>query len=417
MNKEELFNFYNIAYNLLNSEDDRFERFFEKLYNYNKDVLYLYILFNRNNISRTQILYAKKYYELRNHIYNWHIKSIIVCNSRKVSKFLGFKINSSENILNNEKCFEFILNNIYYFNDLSIKNFIDFSKNTGLNLTSVYNLKVIGEKEFYNVLNKSNDELEELILKNAKKNMYQISFNALGSSIDRFARYELYNHDLLIENEADEIIIKDEHIVIDGKDVYTLNNEQCISTKENEGLLYGIRYEMCRCELICDIKDVTHEQVKLLKEKFKDKYQFFENVKQIYLSPFQELFVLYKDGKLYKDNKIYASGVLGIWDANDYTCYLVFENNTVEYICTHNICDIDKIYDKVIYNGYFIAFLKDKHLSIISKGIYEEINTNYHTFLDGIDDICISKNNIDIDLIKNGNKITFSVGQVVEKYE
>ena len=153
MNKEELFNFYNIAYNLLNSEDDRFERFFEKLYNYNKDVLYLYILFNRNNISRTQILYAKKYYELRNHIYNWHIKSIIVCNSRKVSKFLGFKINSSENILNN----------IYYFNDLSIKNFIDFSKNTGLNLTSVYNLKVIGEKEFYNVLNKSNDELEELL--------------------------------------------------------------------------------------------------------------------------------------------------------------------------------------------------------------------------------------------------------------
>lgn len=417
MNKEELFNFYNIAYNLLNAEDDRFERFFEKLYNYNKEVLYVYILSNRNNISEKQVLFSKKYYELRNHIYNWNIKSITVCNSRKISELLGFKINSSENILNNEDCFEFILNNISYFSDLSIKNFLEFSKDIGLNLTSVYSLKDKGDKEYYRILNKSKDELEEIILKNINKDIYEISFNSLGSSIDRFARYEVYNHDLLIENEADDIIIKDEHIIIDGKDVYTLNNNQCLTIKENEKFLFDIRYEMSRCKLVYDGQESIEKQIEVIKKRFEQKYEILPDVKQIYLSPFQELFVLYKDGKLYKNNKLYAKDVLEIWEANSYTCYLVFDDNNVEYICTHSMCDFDKLYDKVILNNYFIAFLKNRYLSVISIGKYEEIDTNYHIFFSGIDDICISKNNIDIDLIKNGNKITFNVGPIIEKYE
>ena len=59
-------NFNNIAQNLLNtSEDDRFERFFEKLYNISKEHLRKFIESNKNNITENQLKWVHKYYALR----------------------------------------------------------------------------------------------------------------------------------------------------------------------------------------------------------------------------------------------------------------------------------------------------------------------------------------------------------------
>lgn len=65
-------NFNNIAQNLLNtSEDDRFERFFEKLYNISKEHLRKFIENNKNNITEQQLKWVYKYYALRE---NKHMK-------------------------------------------------------------------------------------------------------------------------------------------------------------------------------------------------------------------------------------------------------------------------------------------------------------------------------------------------------
>ena len=64
-------NFNNIAINLLNTTDDKFERFFEKLYNLDKRCLFLYIRKNKDKITDKQLYFSKKYYELRGHYLKW----------------------------------------------------------------------------------------------------------------------------------------------------------------------------------------------------------------------------------------------------------------------------------------------------------------------------------------------------------
>lgn len=63
--------FTNIAVNLLNTTDDKYERFFEKLYNKDKRSLYFYIMKHKNEISENQLNFAKKYYELRGRYLKW----------------------------------------------------------------------------------------------------------------------------------------------------------------------------------------------------------------------------------------------------------------------------------------------------------------------------------------------------------
>lgn len=69
-----LLNFNNIAPNLLSTSDDIYERFFEKLYNIDKRALYLYIMYNKESITESQILFSKNYYEKRGRFLDWDKK-------------------------------------------------------------------------------------------------------------------------------------------------------------------------------------------------------------------------------------------------------------------------------------------------------------------------------------------------------
>ena len=64
-------NLHNIAQNILNTNQNKFERFFEKIYSINKRFLYLYIRNNKNSISKQQLEFATKYYQTRGVDVRW----------------------------------------------------------------------------------------------------------------------------------------------------------------------------------------------------------------------------------------------------------------------------------------------------------------------------------------------------------
>lgn len=410
MNRD-LINFKNIAFNLHNTTDDEFERFFEELYEMDKEYLYIYLITHKDEISKPQMFFAKKYYEKRKYYYNWNLKHIYVCNGRKVSDFLGINANVGRkrvDILKKDECIDFIIKYNHYFMDVNVNNFKTFTKETKLNLTNIYTLNSAIDKNPTYILNVPKHYIDISIANKPNNYIADISFNELGSSLDRDFNYEIYNHDLLVINEAEELILKDEQIIVDNNCIYTLNNKQVRSCNDNAMLCYEIRYEL-------NVSNSIDEKLKIIKEKYNSKYIFKENVKQIYLSSFSELFVLYENGDLYKNNELYATNVLTIYEINSYVSYLIFKNNDVEYITNHHkIYDIIH-YDKVIFNKYYIAFLKNKDLEVIN--ICEDPDTNYHTFFYNIDDIEFGDEIIDIKLIKGKEEIIHSTASHLESYE
>lgn len=61
--------FTNLAKNLLNTTDDKFEELFIKLYNMDKRSLVLFIRKHKDKISNGQIEFVKKYYKSK----DWNI--------------------------------------------------------------------------------------------------------------------------------------------------------------------------------------------------------------------------------------------------------------------------------------------------------------------------------------------------------
>lgn len=407
MNRD-IINFKNIAFNLLNTTDDVFERFFEKLYNIDKEYLYIYLITSREKITRAQMIFAKEYYEKRKHYYNWNLKYIYVCNSRKVSDFLGFKVDNEANILIKDECIDFIIKYNHYFENANINSFKAFTEETKLNLTNLYILKSASNRNATYILNTPKSDLDIMITNRHNNYIASISFNELGSSLDRGFNYEIYNHDLLVINEANELVLKDNDIILDNNHIYTLNNKEVINSNDNENLCYEIRYRLSTSQTIDD-------KITIIKEKYNSKYELKEGIKQIYLSSFQELFVLYENGDLYKNNDLYATDVLTIWEANSYVSYLVFKNNYSEYISNHQEMYSSEHYDKIIFNECYIAFLTNKKLEIIN--IYENPDSNYHSFFYDVDDIKHGDDVTDIKLIKGKEEIIYSTNSYLESYE
>ena len=207
--ERDLFDFRNIGYNLLNNSDDAFERFFEKLYRIDRAYLYIYLLTHRAQITESQMSFCKRYYESRNHYLNWNIKSIIVSNSKNVSSFLGFKIEEGADILEIDECIDFISEYKEYFNSIDTKTFKTFTELTNLDMTIIYELK-------------NNSNVIESNLETKK--ISSIAFNVLGSNLDKNYNNEANKSDLLIINNVDELILKNDKIIVDGNSIYEIKN-------------------------------------------------------------------------------------------------------------------------------------------------------------------------------------------------
>ena len=68
---DHLDNFYNMAPNLLNADNEKFERWFEKLYRIDRRALLFYIVANKDRISGEQFKFVKDFYDERNKEIDW----------------------------------------------------------------------------------------------------------------------------------------------------------------------------------------------------------------------------------------------------------------------------------------------------------------------------------------------------------
>jgi hypothetical protein len=66
-------NFNNIAQNLFSKNENKFIRFFEKLYNIDRRALILFIQHHKDNISKQNLQYSSCYFESRGYIPKWYI--------------------------------------------------------------------------------------------------------------------------------------------------------------------------------------------------------------------------------------------------------------------------------------------------------------------------------------------------------
>lgn len=307
------------------------------------------------------------------------MKELIVCNQRRVSEFLGFKIRDGD-ILNNKKCKEFIKKYQEYFENPMISNFKKFYKETGLRLAIAY-------------INPENP-------------FEKIAFNELGASIEGVFPDDIYNHDILVINKPSSIVINDKYIEIDGKIKYIRGSN--IGAIINERKYRNIRYELSVSKSIKDKK-------KIIENMYEQTYVLKDNIKQIYLNSFGNLFVLYDDGTLYENDRIYAKNVLGIWDANSYVCFLIFKDYHLEYLSNSYDCYYNEKYDKIIYTDFYIALKRKNILKIIN--VLEENDTNYHTFFSNVTDISYGSNEKEIVIKNNDGIIYYSVAGFIEKYK
>ena len=174
-----------------------------------------------------------------------------------------------------------------------------------------------------------------------------------------------------------------------------------VTRNEKEEEYFKIRYRLSTAKSI-------NEQIEIIEETFNKQYKFKEKIKQIYIGIFQDLFILYKNGDLYKNDKIYATNVVAIWE-NSYLCYIVFNNNSIECISSNENYIYKRKYDKIIFNDYYIAFLKNKILTVINISMYDEPDVNYYNSFYNVDDISFSIDDEHIDLIVGKNKITYCI--------
>ncbi len=322
----------------------------------------------------------------------------IITNKRRVSKLIGI-----ESI--RDRKFEREYNE--YFNDTSIEKLNEFYEKTGLKLTNIYKLK-----EAYN--KKSIDSrylrISELPYDFSEYMIEKISFNSLGSSIDSPFENDIYGQDIIAIHEVDEIWIRDNKVVVDGKEIYTLYKNKEIIELENR--CSEIRYELSFTKNI-------DEKNKIIHDNYDSEYEIKGEVKQIYLSPFGELFVLYNDGLLYMQeygkhvNLKYAENVAGIWEANTYNCYLIFKDNYVEFLASKSFYCHEKKYDKVIFKDNYLALLKDKELEVISKS--EDSEENYHSTFNEIDDIDLGEYESYLKIKKQDEYIIFNTNILSER--
>lgn len=324
---------------------------------------------------------------------------ICVKNSRRVSEYFGFKVQENENILSNYNCKDFINKYKEYFFTTDTNKFRDFYKKTNLRLCNIYILNNSYKKRCisYHILKKEAD-----IYTFSNFMLEEISFNSLGSSIDSPFREDIYNHDIVTFNFVEDIRIIDRDIIIDGKKLYKLFNNK--SEIESQKQLTEVRYELYFEERI-------EEKVKIIHKKYDSQYKFQDNIKQIYISSFGELYVLYKNGDLYIEdyilcnNHLYAKNILRIWEENIYRCYLIFKDNKIECITLNNWHLKNSFNNrKVLCTDYYLARLYKDELELITKNY--ETDESHHLWFDNVENISYGDNEFILNIENGGAKIS-----------
>lgn len=294
---------------------------------------------------------------------------IIVNNKRSVCKYLGFDVGECEDLLKNEKCKNFIEQNLQYFTSTDPEDFIKFYKKTGIVLEKVY-----------------------------KKG--NIKINIYGTDINY--PYPIYSAHLCVIEENDEITIKDRQLYLNGNKIRNIKDEINLN-KERFSNFYDFNNELKKFSNEF-FSDFENEKEQLIMKKFNNlDLNLFKEAKQVIVTPFYDVFFLTDDGKVYFNSKLYSENVNCIFEENTVNKMLVYNDNFVEHL-TSNYQGITRKYDDVLCNNYCLAMLKDRKLELIIKEDEKYIkNKSKNITLNGIDDFYLDDD--EVILMAGNNKI------------
>ena len=278
------------------------------------------------------------------------MKKVIAVNNKRVSDFIGIEIDNEADLLlelNNEKIKKFITDYSEYLSSNKIEKLKEFYELTGLIITHICN-----DKEGH-----------------GHRNIY--SMNNLfreGVMSDLFSK-PIYTTHILVISDYDS----------NGYEYF-----RKIFEKNMNDVKIGnsIRYTL---SCVCSSVESKIERI----EKEYDEYAFNnidkKQVADIYLTPLNNLCILFKNGDLYLDNKLYAKNVHSLWHQDSHNVYIVYKDNKTEnlisefpYTCIHE-------YNKTVCNSSILATLDDKTLNITV--LVDKPDTCVMTTIIGIDDI------------------------------
>ena len=277
---------------------------------------------------------------------------IIVCNSRIVSKYLGFEVKTFENLMENPKCKNFIETNSKYFNSTEPTDFIEFYNKTGI-------------------------ILEHMFIKSGS-----MGFNAYGIKQNKIH----IAHIMIIDRENKSNII-DGILYVNDKKIRCVKQE----IKEQEHRFTKFQELNKKLEGIFSNNEIFEdrkEELILYDENYFEYYNKIKKIDQLIITPYNDIFALTREGKLYCNGEIYSENVEYVFEENTINKIIIYKDNNIEYLTANFGGPLNKKCDKVLYNEEFLATLENKEMQIIIKNSKEYIeNKSYTITLKGIDDI------------------------------
>lgn len=290
---------------------------------------------------------------------------ISVVNERSISKYLGFKVKKSDDLMEDSRCEKFIKENEKYFSSTEGEDFAEFFRKTGI-------------------------RLEHSIMPNIK-------FNFLGFKIEDFRK--VYDCDLLILDKDNDYTVKNNVLYNNGKEIRNIEKEIIKQNERKEN------YEKINDQLMWVFNNPGYfDEFEREKEKiiyyYHPEYNSIKDVKQIIITPYDDIFTLTENGTLYCNDKIYAKGVEYIFEQDCINKIIIYEDKKIEYLtasCYMLKSDIPN--DKILYNDSSLITLQNKKVTIISKDYDEYVGNKSATVeFQGIEDIEFG-NNYEYELI------------------
>lgn len=278
---------------------------------------------------------------------------VIVANEGVVSKYLGFEVINGQDLVEDNRCKNFIKENEKYFTSTKKEDYISFFERTGI-------------------------RLEQNCIKSHMK------FNFLG--VNYLLEKKIYAYDLLILNSDDIYEIKKDILFKNGTKIRNVKKEMEDIDKRLrsvDNVNDFLKENSCYISLDNEKENYIYNY-----ENFPE-YEIKKDTDQLIISPYNDIFTLTYDGILYCNNKIYRKNVEYIFEQDEINKIIVFEDGNVEYLtASFGRASFNKKCDKVLYNRYSLILLSKKTLTIISKD-YEEylVNKSCEINIHGIDDV------------------------------
>lgn len=309
---------------------------------------------------------------------------IIALNTRSVSKYLGFEVKRFENLMENPKCQKFIEENMEYLTANDPTLLIDFYKKTGIILEHKYEKRRSFSNSTINFLG-------VLQFNYAPRNKYLGPFTPLRSIYN--AHLVVIDQENIIEQKGDYLYINDKKVrsikkeVDDQKDRY----DKFVELNDRLIEIYDNQY------YYDDIEIEKRDLILYPEEKaFLDNYPNYKeknDIEQLVVTPYNDIFTLTGDGIVYCNNDVYAKDVEYIFEQDTINKIMIYNDcKSIEYISASSNVSLYGKYDKVVYGDTFshslMAFLDGKKVTIITRPLGTYIlDESSEIELEGIDDI------------------------------